>query len=44
LIRGVYDFDQPEIFIRKNRRSKFGTRWVVTTEKDREKFDAKAGR
>lgn len=44
LIRGVYDFDQPEIFIRKNRRSKFGTRWVVTTEKDREKFDAKRGK
>ena len=40
LIRGVYDFDQPEIFIRKNRRSKFGTRWVVTTDKDRAKFDA----
>jgi len=44
LIRGLYDFDQPEIFIRKKRRSKFGTRWVVTTDKDRDKFDAKAGR
>jgi small subunit ribosomal protein S12 len=41
LIRGVYDFDQPEIYIRKNRRSKFGTRWVVTTDKDREKFNEK---
>src|ERR1043165_1853250 len=41
LIRGVYDFDQPEIFIRRNRRSKFGARWVVTTDVDREKFVAK---
>ena len=41
LIRGVYDFDQPEIFIRRNRRSKFGARWVVTTDEDREKFVAK---
>lgn len=24
LIRGVYDFDKPELFVRKNRRSKFG--------------------
>lgn len=44
LIRGLFDFDQPEIFIRKKRRSKFGTRWTVTTDKDRDRFDAKAGR
>jgi hypothetical protein len=40
----LFDFDQPEIFIRKKRRSKFGTRWTVTTDKDRDRFDAKAGR
>ena len=43
LIRGVLDFDQPESYTRKNRRSKFGAKWVVTTEKDIEKINAKRG-
>jgi small subunit ribosomal protein S12 len=28
LVRGVYDFDKPEIYIRRKRRSKFGAKFV----------------
>lgn len=28
LIRGVYDFDKPELYVRRKRRSKFGTKYL----------------